>query len=193
MSDDIREPAPADDDIPVLTDIVVPGRFRSANPTTTDATSVGRDFVFDIDFEGRDRGVEFPSPPAAAPSPAAPTFPAPDSEPEEGADLDLPLPWTEPAHESMPQSMPTPEPLARSERTEPLITAAVAKAAEAVIEPPDADAQALLRELLAEIGAGLEQRLALELAATEQRLRAALREELDTRLRELLAGSPPKN
>ena len=188
MSDDIHEPEPADDDIPVLTDIVVPGRLRSANPTTTDATSVGRDFVFDIDFEDRNRGVEFPSPPAAPPSPAAPTSPAPDSEPEEGADLDLPLPWAE----STPQSTTVPEPVARPGRTEPLITAAVAKAAEAVIEPPDADAQALLRELLAEIGAGLEQRLALELAATEQRLRAALREELDTRLSELLAGAIPK-
>lgn len=186
MSDDIREPAAADDDIPVLTDIVVPGRLRSANPTTTDATPAGTDFVFDIDFEDRNRGVEFPPPPAAAPSPAAPTSPAPDSEPEAGADLDLPLPWAEPAPE------PAAEPLARRDRSEPLITAAVAKAAAAVIEPPDADAQALLRELLAEIGAGLEQRLALELAATEQRLRAALREELDTRLSELLAGAIPK-
>lgn len=192
MSNDIREPAPADDDIPVLTDIVVPGRLRSANPTTPDATSAGTDFVFDIDFEGRDRGVEFPPPPAAAPSPVAPTFPGPDSEPEAGADLDLPLPWAEPAPESTPESTSAPEPLARPERTEPLITAAVAKATAAVIEPPDADAQALLRELLAEIGAGLEQRLAQELAATEQRLRAALREELDTRLSELLAGATPK-
>ena len=60
------------------------------------------------------------------------------------------------------------------------------------IEPPDPDAQLLLRELLAEVGNGLERRLAQELADTEQRLRAALREELDTRLRELLAGVPPK-
>ena len=189
MNGDTRAPEPADDDIPVLTDIVVPGRLQSARPTTTDAASAGTDFVFDIDFEDRDRSVEFPPQPAVEPSPAAPTSPAPDLEPEAGADLDLPLPWAE----FTPQSTTVPEPVARPERTEPLITAAVAKAAEAVIEPPDADAELLLRELLAEVGTGLELRLTQELAATEQRLRAALREELDPRLRELLAGSPPKN
>jgi hypothetical protein len=61
----------------------------------------------------------------------------------------------------------------------------------AVAEPPDPDAQALLRVLLAEIGSGLERRLAHEMTLTEQRLRTALREELDRKLSELLAGTPP--
>jgi hypothetical protein len=180
MNGDMREPDPADDDIPVLTDIVVPGRLKPAPPEATDSTP---DFVFDIDFKPDERDASA----ATAAPPAEPVDDFPLAAP--GADLDLPLPWTEP--ESAPEPTPEPAPAARPREADPLIVAAVAKAAAQAVEPPDADAQALLRELLAEIGQGLERRLAQEMAQTEQRLRAALQEELDTRLRELLAGAPP--
>ena len=181
MNGDIREPEPADDDIPVLTDIVVPGRLQ---PTAREATDATPDFVLDIDFERDQRG-------ASTPTEAQPAAPLDDSVAAPGPDLDLPLPWTEPEPAPGLPSEPAPPSAIRSSAAEPLIVAAVAKAAAAAIEPPDADAQALLRELLAEIGQGLERRLAQEMAQTEQRLRAALREELDARLRELLAGTPP--
>ena len=186
MSDDIREQPPADDDIPVLTDIVVPGRLQTAVPAAGDARSAEADFVFDIDFEGGERRLGLAPLPASVPFPATTpvsTPPAQEPDPAADSDLDLPLPWIEPA--------PGPEPLTRRDEAEPLITAALAKAAAASVEPPDADAQLLLRELLSEIGDGLERRLTQEMADTERRLRAALREELDTRLRELLAGTPP--
>ncbi len=183
MSDDIRTPEPADDDIPVLTDIVVPGRLQPATQTPGDATPAAADFVFDIDFATGERGVGLPPLPASEPFPApAATPPTDDLEPAPSAELDLPLPWAQ----------PTSPPARKADDDEPRIVAALAKATATPVEPPDAEAQTLLRELLAEIGAGLEQRLARELADTERRLRVALREELDTRLRELLAGAPPK-
>ena len=188
MSEDIGTPAPADDDIPVLTDIVVPGRLQPAAPAATEAASGGADFVFDIDFGAGERSIAPPPLPASAPSEI--TFGALDgtANAEPGADaeaeIDLPLPWTEPAA--------APAPAAPRDPAEPLIVAAIAKAAAAPVAPPDADAQALLRALLAEIGAGLEQRLRQEMAATEQRLRAALHDELNARLRDLLAAAPPK-
>lgn len=184
MSDDIREQPPADDDIPVLTDIVVPGRLQTAVPAAGDARSAEADFVFDIDFEGGERRLGLAPLPASVPFPATTpvsTPPAQEPDPAADSDLDLPLPWIEPA----------PEPLTGHDEAEPLITAALAKAAAASVEPPDADAQLLLRELLSEIGDGLERRLTQEMADTERRLRAALREELDSRLRDLLAAAPP--
>ena len=180
MTGDIREPEPADDDIPVLTDIVVPGRLKPAPPEVADDTP---DFVFDIDFKPDERDAST----ASAAPPTEPVDDFPVAAP--GADLDLPLPWTE--AESAPEPIPEPAPAALPREAEPLIVAAVAKAAARAVEPPDADAQQLLRELLAEIGQGLERRLTQEMAQTEQRLRTALNEELDTRLRELLAGAPP--
>lgn len=190
MSDDIRAPEPADDDIPVLTDIVVPGRLQPAEPEAPAAhANADADFVFDIDFAGGERSIAPPPLPASAPSEI--TYGALDGtanagpSADAGAELDLPLPWSEPAA--------VPAQPAQRDAAEPLIVAAIAKSAAAPqVAPPDADAQALLRELLAEIGTGLEQRLQRELAATEQRLRTALHDELDARLRDLLAAAPPK-
>jgi hypothetical protein len=180
VSDDIHEPEPADDDIPVLTDIVVPGRLRAEVAPVPQ--SAPPEFVFDIDFERAEAPGALPEDRAASPV----DVPAPGSSAsgEAPSDFDLPLPWADAEPAAAPALRPT--------DAEPLITAALAKAAAVPVEPPDPDAQLLLRELLAEVGNGLERRLAQELADTEQRLRAALREELDTRLRELLAGVPHK-
>lgn len=186
MNGDIREPDPADDDIPVLTDIVVPGRLQSAMPDAGQAPDGPPEFVFDIDFEPQSEHRATsndvrPAAPAIAPEPEG-LADAPDgalADAPSGRDTDLPLPW----------AGTRPEPV--RDASEPLIVAAFAKSAATRVEPPDPDAQALLRVLLAEIGDGLERRLHEELALTEQRLRSAVREELDRKLSELLAGTPP--
>lgn len=190
MNGETRDPQlPDDDDIPTLTEIVVPGRLRADASAGQGAGQATSDFVFDIDFAPKptpgEQVYEFGvPPPLAQPWPE----PTPDVPAVAAAPLqedDLPLPW---ADGSVPEQVETEStsPLPPADATEPPSPPPVA-----AVEPPDPDAQALLRALLAEIGNGLERRLVHELALTEQRLRAAVREELDTRLRELLAGTPP--
>lgn len=162
MNGDTRAPEPADDDIPTLTDIVVPGRLR-AEPVPAAASEpppAPPDFVFDID-------IDFDRREAAAPSPAPPPVAAPAG-PDLPADDDLPLPWPDEG---------APAPLAAGSG-----------------EAPGGDAAAgetLLAGLLNDIGARLERRIDAELELTAQRLRAALREELDRTLAELTRGTPP--
>ena len=189
MSGDIREPEPADDDIPVLTDIVVPGRLHPDAAASGDAPQAPAEFSFDVVFQSVDTpgAIGYGSAahaPEPAPGAVADARGGDPVDPAGGDDIELPLPWADTAPAST-------APGARRDRGEPLIVAATAKAAATAVEPPDANAQLLLRELLAEIGKGMERRLAQEMAQTELRLRAALNEELDTRLRELLAGTPP--
>lgn len=186
MNGQIRDPDPADDDIPVLTDIVVPGRLQAASPDPAEATQVAPEPVFDIDFSRKaERGPTTDDFRSAEPDPAPGpegVADAPDAASQEGPpgeDAELPLPWANLA----------PGPV--RDASEPLIVAAFAKSATARVEPPDPDAQTLLRALLEDIGRGLEQRVEQELALTEQRLRTALREELDRKLNELLARTPP--
>ena len=184
MNGETRDPDPADDDIPVLTDIIVPGRLR-ADPPPAQPGEQPPEFVFDIDFMPKptpgEQVYEFRvPPPPAEPVPDAPAVAAAPLQ-----DDDLPLPWAD-ATALEPVQTASTSPLPPADATEPPNPPPVA-----AVEPPDPDAQALLHALLAEIGNGLERRLAHELALTEQHLRAAVREELDTRLRELLAGTPP--
>ncbi|MBC7163218.1 MAG: hypothetical protein H5U26_14095 [Immundisolibacter sp.] len=186
MNGEIRDPElPDDDDIPTLTDIVVPGRLRADPSAGEGAGQATPEFVFDIDFTPKptpgEQVYDFRAPPPPTePVPDAPAVAAPPLQEDE-----LPLPWVDgSAPEQVETESTSPPPPA--DATQPLSPPPVA-----AVEPPDPDAQALLRALLAEIGNGLEQRLAHELALTEQRLRAAVREELDTRLCELLAGTPP--
>jgi len=148
--------------------------------------------VFDIAFAPTDvRGeqpYDFRAQALAAEPDSEPAFDFPDQAASPVQDAELPLPW---ADQSPPEQIEThaaAPAVQPGEMQPPTITPDTTPAA--TVEPPDADAQALLRALLAEIGSGLEQRLQAELALTEQRLRAAVREELDTRLRELLAGAP---
>lgn len=190
MNGEIREPElPDDDDIPTLTEIVVPGRLRTDASAGEGAGQATPEFVFDIDFTPKptpgEQVYEFRVPPPLEqplpePVPDMPAGAAPPLQED-----DLPLPW---ADEIAPEQVETEStsPLPPADATEPPIPPPVA-----AVEAPDPDAQALLHALLAEIGNGLERRLAHELALTEQHLRAAVREELDTRLRELLAGTPP--
>ena len=159
MNGDTRAPEPADDDIPTLTDIVVPGRLR-AEPAAppSEPPPAPPEFVFDIDFDRREAAAPPPAPrPAAAPAGA-----------DLPADDDLPLPWPDEG---------APAPLAAGSG-----------------EAPGGDAAAgetLLAGLLNDIGARLERRIDAELELTAQRLRAALREELDRTLAELTRGTPP--
>ena len=189
MNGEIRDPDPADDDIPVLTDIVVPGRLRAELPPPAQPQEQPPEFVFDIDFAAtpqpgdQDQGYDFRAPPLPAqpwsePAPDVPAVAAASAQED-----DLPLPW---AGARAPEQVET-----ESASPLPLAEAAEPPSPVAVAEPPDPDAQALLRVLLAEIGNGLERRLAHEMTLTEQRLRTALREELDRKLSELLAGTPP--
>ncbi|MFP5464989.1 MAG: hypothetical protein ACLGHR_09510 [Gammaproteobacteria bacterium] len=186
MNGEIRDPElPDDDDIPTLTEIVVPGRLRTEASAGEGAGQATPEFVFDIDFTPKptsgEQAYDFRvPPPLPEPAPDVPAVAAPPLQED-----DLPLPW---ADASAPEQVETEStsPLPPADATEPMPASPVD-----AVEPPDPDAQALLHSLLAEIGNGLERRLAHELALTEQHLRAAVREELDTRLRELLAGTPP--
>ncbi|HEX2796678.1 MAG TPA: hypothetical protein VHN38_06305, partial [Immundisolibacter sp.] len=54
MNGETRDPEPADDDIPTLTEIVVPGRLRAQPPVDEGAGQAPPDFVFDIDFAPTD-------------------------------------------------------------------------------------------------------------------------------------------
>jgi hypothetical protein len=194
MNGETRDPQlPDDDDIPTLTEIVVPGRLRAEPPAADGAGQAPPEFVFDIAFAPTDvRGeqpYDFRAQALAAEPDSEPAFDFPDQAASPVQDAELPLPW---ADQSPPEQIEThaaAPAVQPGEMQPPTITPDTTPAA--TVEPPDADAQALLRALLAEIGSGLEQRLQAELALTEQRLRAAVREELDTRLRELLAGAPP--
>nr|ART38815.1 G252 [uncultured bacterium] len=185
MNGEIRDPQLPDDDIPTLTEIVVPGRLRADASAGQGAGQATPEFVFDIDFTPRptpgEQVYEFGVPqPLEQPLPDVPAVAAAPLQED-----DLPLPW---ADASAPEQVETENtaPLPPVDATEPPSPRPVA-----AVEPPDADAQALLHALLAEIGSGLERRLHDELALTEQRLRSAVREELDRKLSELLAGTPP--
>jgi len=195
MNGETRDPQlPDDDDIPTLTEIVVPGRLRAQSPAADGADPAPPEFVFDIAFAPTDvRGeqpYDFRAQALAAEPEIEPAFDFPGQQASPPAqDAELPLPW---ADQSPPEQFETQAaaPAVQPDETPPpIVPPDIAPAA--TVEPPDADAQALLRALLAEIGNGLEQRLHDELTLTEQRLRAAVREELDTRLRQLLAGVPP--
>ncbi len=190
MNSETRDPhLPDDDDIPTLTEIVVPGRLRADPSAGEGAGQATPEFVFDIAFAPKptpgEQVYEFRVPPPLAQPLPEPVLDVPAVAAAPLQEDDLPLPWPD---ESVPEQVETEStsPLPPADATEPLSPPPVA-----AVEPPDPDAQALLRALLAEIGNGLERRLVHELALTEQRLRAAVREELDTRLRELLAGTPP--
>ena len=196
MSDDLHGAQPVEDaqDIPTLTDIVVPGRLRAEPPPAEVPTSAPSDFVFDIEFDQR---------PAAPPqAPQAPIddvadapwmrAPAPPSTP---VDDDLPLPWGDerPAPDRLPQvDDVVGEHASAAEPADPWHIP-VPQSPEPA-EPPAAtpDIEALLGAWLNDVAAALEPRIDAELALAGQRLRAALREELDARLRDLLAASPPK-
>ncbi len=139
MNGEIREPEPADDDIPVLTDIVVPGRLQFAKPDPGEAAHVPPEFVFDIDFEPKPEHGEtrndFPhGAPVLAPGPEGVGDAADraftDAPPSNDQFTELPLPW----------AGITPEPV--RDASEPLIVAAFAKSAANRVDPPDADAQA---------------------------------------------------
>lgn len=182
MNGEIRDPDPTDDDIPVLTDIVVPGRLRADLPPPAQPQEQPPEFVFDIDFTPTpgDQGCDFHAPPPLAQPRSEPVPDVPAGAAAPAQEDDLPLPWAG-AHALEQVDTEGASPLPPAEPPSPVAAA----------EPPNPDAQALLRVLLAEIGNGLERRLEHELALTEQRLRTALREELDRKLSELLAGTPP--
>jgi hypothetical protein len=196
MNGETRDPQlPDDNDIPTLTEIVVPGRLRAQPPAADGAGQAPPEFVFDIAFAPTDaRGEQpyaFRARALAAEPEIEPNFDFRGQASSPVQDADLPLPWAaqgppEPVVETQAAA-----PAMQPDETQPPPIVVPGAAPAVTVAPPDADAQALLRALLAEIGSGLEQRLHEELALTEQRLRAALREELDTRLRELLAGTPP--
>lgn len=194
MNGETRDPElPDDDDIPTLTEIVVPGRLRAERPVADGAGQAPPEFVFDIDFASADARGDPPydfraQSPAAEPD-FEPAFGLSAEVPSQGQEAELPLPW---AAESPPEQVEaeTAAPATYPDEAEAFTVVPGATAA-VHVDPTDPHAQALLRALLAEIGNGLERRLHDELALTEQRLRAALREEIDTRLRELLAGVPP--
>jgi hypothetical protein len=97
MNGEIRDPDPADDDIPVLTDIVVPGRLRAELPPPAQPQEQPPEFVFDIDFTPTpmpgDQADDFrvPSPlaqPRSEPVPDVPAVAAASAQED-----DLPLPW----------------------------------------------------------------------------------------------------
>jgi hypothetical protein len=187
MSDDLHGAQPVEDveDIPTLTDIVVPGRLRAEPPPAPSPTPAD----FDIEFDQRsalttpravDEVVEDPWPHPAPPA---------------AIDDDLPLPWADerPAPDRPPQADDVADEHASA--AEPAVPwhAPVPQSPEPA-EPPAAtpDVEALLGAWLNDVAAALEPRIDAELALAGQRLRAALREELDARLRDLLAASPPK-
>lgn len=161
------DPQTSEDDIPTLTEIVVPGRIQGAPaddppPRFDDDAD---DALFDVDL-GMPRQAH------AAPPPAE--------------DTDLPLP----AADIPPELLATEGMQPAVKEPMPLIVAARAKAqAQQARQVKDEEAQ--LYALVGEIGDGLEQRLQAEIALIEQRLRAAVREELDTCLQQLKNRSSP--
>lgn len=197
-----------EDDIPTLTEIVVPGRVQGETATdlpalpTEDGTEPTSGGGFDVTLDELDdlQLVELAEPVAMEPAPE---------------DVDLPLPWA--ADEAPPASPdtadeiispevsvnPVPEAPARVALAEvsaaptgytdavPLIVAAHAKAAAEPGTPTEsADENARLRAVVRDIGASLERRLQAEVAQLEQRLRVAIREELDACLRHVKDRGP---
>lgn len=192
MSDDLHGAQPVEDveDIPTLTDIVVPGRLR-AEPPPAAAPS---DFVFDIEFDQRPA----PTTPAAIDEVVESPWSRPPTAPSAPIDDDLPLPWGDerpapatpaPSHDLPSESGVADEPT--DDWNAPVPDAPHPDQPQPTT-PATPDIEALLGDWLNDIAAALEPRIDAELALAGQRLRAALREELDTRLRELLAGAPPK-
>lgn len=184
----------SDDDIPTLTDIVVPGRLPlargdAASPSQDAATGTAGDFVFDIDFD-----VAVPQPRRDEPTdrPVATGRTGPDDE------ADLPLPWTEPGVAQSVTSAPSTlapdspsQPVTPHEHVDTRIAPAPQPAVEeAAVAPLDAalDPQRL-QALRARVLERLEQCLHEELARAESRLRDALRSELDATLAELRGPS----
>lgn len=167
MSEMTPEPV-SEDDIPTLTDIVVPGRLPGSLAADVEAPteSAAPDFVFDIDFDRMERS-------------SVADEAAPDD------DADLPLPWAQ-ATDEAPGDSPAPvepvEVIAAPPLQSPAQQAATAQA-DAVPDPQPLHG---LRERLL---ARMEQRLHDELAQTEARLREQLRAELDRSLADLAGPS----
>lgn len=193
MSDNLHGAQPVEDveDIPTLTDIVVPGRLRAEPPPAPapTPTPTPSDFVFDIEFDQRSALTT----PRAVDEVAEDPWPHPA--PPAAIDDDLPLPWADErlAPDRPPQADDVAdEQAAAAEPADPWQTPVPQMPEPA--EPPaaTADVEALLGAWLNDVAAALEPRIDAELALAGQRLRAALREELDARLRDLLAASPPK-
>jgi hypothetical protein len=84
----------SDDDIPTLTDVVVPGRLSGSPAADVEAPTdaVAPDFVFDIDFDRMER--------ASVAAEAAPDD-----------DADLPLPWVQAADDAPGESPAPAEPV----------------------------------------------------------------------------------
>ncbi|MGK2940094.1 MAG: hypothetical protein ACSLFJ_00260 [Immundisolibacter sp.] len=196
-----------EDDIPTLTEIVVPGRVQGETATdlpelpTEDGTEPTSGGGFDVTLDELDdlQLVELAEPVAMEPAPE---------------DVDLPLPWA--ADEAPPASPDTagqispevsvnavPEAPARVALADvsavptrytnavPLIVAAHAKAETELGTPTvGVDENARLRAVVNDIGASLERRLQAEVAQLEQRLRVAMREELDACLRHVKDHGP---
>lgn len=167
MSEMTPEPV-SDDDIPTLTDIVVPGRLpvppAADDPAPTE--SAAPDFVFDIDFDRMER-----------------TAVAAEAAPDD--DADLPLPWAQAADEA------SGEPPAPVEPVEIIATPPLqAPAAEAASAPAGAGLDPQQMQVLRErLLARMEQHLRDELAHTEARLREQLSAELDRTLADLAGPS----
>ncbi len=202
MSEMTPEPV-SDDDIPTLTDIVVPGRLpvpqgaETAQSYESTAASAW-DFVFDIDFDESEQDEQ-------AGQSAANGRAGPDDE------AYLPLPWAEPDSAEPEAAEPNvlepdtlepdvlepdapPEPIEPLERVEQVETRAAPPPEPAVEEVAAAPVDAAidpqrLQALRARVLERLEQCLHEELALTESRLRDELRSELDTTLAELLGPS----
>ncbi len=200
MNGQTREPEPNDDDIPTLTEIIVPGRLPAgavddaapspdAHTTPESELESDSEFVFDIDFERAQASGENPyehraPPPSAEAQPHLAPAPESGSTPRTDEDGDLPLPWSA---QHPPEFTQAPPPASSPAAPEPLIVAAQAKAQAVAV----AQTQALLRSRMDDAAANIEQRLHDELAQIELRLRVALREELDRTLTDLLAGVSP--
>lgn len=196
MSDDLQGAQPVEDveDIPTLTDIVVPGRLRAEPPPAPSPTPTPADFVFDIEFDPRPS----PTTPAAIDEVVESPWSRPPAAPSAPIDDDLPLPWGD---ERPAPITPAPShdlPSEREVADEPTddwhapVPDALHPDEPQPTAPATPDIEALLGDWLNDIAAALEPRIEAELALAGQRLRAALHDELNARLRDLLAGVPPK-
>lgn len=167
MSEMTPEPV-SDDDIPTLTEIVVPGRLPGSPAAEVEAPTdaAAPDFVFDIDFDRMERA-------------SVAVEAAPDD------DADLPLPWAQAADEA-PGGSPAPVEPVEIIAAQPLQSPAeevVTAHADTVLDPQP------LQELRERLLARMEQRLHDELVQTEARLREQLRAELDRTLADLAGPS----
>jgi hypothetical protein len=185
-----------EDDIPTLTEIVVPGRVQ--DETESDLTQlpgeVGAEPALEVEFEVTLDELDD----------LQLVEPTESAESTDAEDVDLPLPWAvddppktspdtfvdgvvEGRDVAFPDEVaPAPRP---SDESVPLIVAVHAKAEMAQTESVEVK-DAKLRALVNDIADGLELRLQAEIALIEQRLRSVVREELDTRLRQFTDSDP---